>query len=81
MFKWCDSKKGSTWCPVVILVFFIINFRVEAGIATPFERAVDGLVAGAVLLVLIYVSARFFKILNPADCKDPQVCRDDEDKR
>ena len=80
MFKFCDSKKGSIWCPVVILVFFVINFRVEAGIATPFERAVDGLVAGTVLLLLLYVSARFFKILNPVDNQDPLVCCDDKKK-
>ncbi len=81
MFKFCDSKKGSIWCPVVILVFFIINLRVEAGIATPFERALDGLVAGAVLLILIYVSGRFFNVLNPADSKDSADCVNDKEKR
>ena len=69
MSKFCNSKKGSTWCPVIILVYFVINIRVEAGIATSFERALDGLVGGAVLLMLIYIGARFFKILTPADSK------------
>ena len=80
MFKFCNSKKSSTWCPVVILVYFVINIRVEAGIATSFERALDGLVGGAVLLVLIYIGARFFKILNPADSKDYPACCDDGEK-
>jgi len=81
MLKFCNSKKGSTWCPVVILLYFVINIRVEAGIATSFERALDGLVGGAVLLVLIYISARFFKILNPADSKDIPVCCGDREKQ
>ena len=81
MLKFCNSKKGSTWCPVVILLYFVINIRVEAGIATSFERALDGLVGGAVLLVLIYISARFFKILNPADSKDIPVSCDDWEKQ
>ncbi len=77
MTKYCGSKKCSAWLPVVILGYFIINFRVEAGIATPFERAFDGLVGGVLLLLLLYVGARFFKILNPADTKDPLACCDD----
>jgi hypothetical protein len=81
MLKFCNSKKGSTWCPVFILVYFVINIRVEAGIASSFERALDGLVGGAVLLVLIYISARFFKILNPADSKDLPVSCDDWKKQ
>jgi hypothetical protein len=81
MLKFCNLKKGSTWCPVVILLYFVINIRVEAGIATVLERALDGLVGGVVLLVLIYISARFFKILNPADSKDHLACCDDEEKQ
>ena len=58
-----------------------MNFRVEAGIATPFERALDGLVGGVVLLLLLYVGARFFNFLNPADKKDPlSCCGDDSEK-
>lgn len=81
MLKFCNSKKGSTWCPVVILVYFVINIRVEAGIATSFERALDGLIGGAVLLVLIYISARFFKIVNPADSKAFPVSCDNREKQ
>ena len=81
MLKFCNSKKGSTWCPVIILLYFVINIRVEAGIATSFERALDGLVGGAVLLVLLYIGARFFKILNPVDSKDLPACCDDWEKQ
>ena len=77
----CGSKKCSVWLPLAVLVYFIINFRVEAGLATSFERALDGLVGGVVLLVLIYISARFFKILNPADSKDHLACCDDEENQ
>ena len=80
MTNYCGSKKCPAWLPVVILVYFIINFRVEAGIATPFERALDGLVGGVVLLVLLYIGARFFKFLNPADRDDPLACCDDDKK-
>ena len=71
MTNYCGSKKCPVWLPIVILVYFIINFRVEAEIATPFERGLDGLVGGVVLLALVYVAARFFKVLNPAGEKDP----------
>ncbi len=81
MTKICKSSKSSIWCLIVIVLYFIMNFRVEAGIATPFERALDGLVGGMVLLLLLYVGARFFNYLNPADKKDPLACCDgDGDK-
>ena len=51
---------------VAALIWYIINIRVEAGIATAFERAIDGLVGGAVLLIILYYAARFFKFLNLA---------------
>jgi hypothetical protein len=65
---------------VVLVVYFIMNFRVEAGIATPFERALDGLVGGVVFLTLLYVGARFFKIINPAGKKDPLAWDNDAKK-
>ena len=77
----CGSKKCSAWLPLAILVYFIINFRVEAGVATSFERALDGLVGGAVLLVLLYFGARFFKLLNPEGQRDPLSCCDDNAKK
>jgi hypothetical protein len=81
MAKYCGTKKYSALMPIVILVYFVINFRVEAGIATPFERGLDGLVGGTVLLLLLYIGARFFKFLNPAGKKDPLACCDDNSKK
>jgi hypothetical protein len=69
MVNCCCSKKCSPWCPLVILIYFVINFRVEAGIATALERGLDGLVAGVVLLLLLYISARFFGFIEVADDK------------
>lgn len=40
--------------------WLIINIRVEAGVATAFERVLDGLVGGAVLLASIFLAVRFF---------------------
>ncbi|MCI5224677.1 MAG: hypothetical protein D3924_18910 [Candidatus Electrothrix sp. AR4] len=65
----CSRKKSSCWS-LTILIYFIINFRVEAGIATTFERAFDGLVGGVVLLVLLYIAAKFFKFIEVADDND-----------
>ena len=81
MTNYCGTKKCPVWQLVVLFVYFIINIRVEAGMATVFERALDGLVGGVVLMVLIYISARFFKILNPAGTRDPLACCDDGPKK
>jgi len=66
------------WLALIIAVYVIINFRVEAGFATPFERTIDGLVGGVVLLLLIYIAARFFGFLNPVDGEDPLLCCNDK---
>ena len=42
------------------LVWLVINIRVEAGAATSLERAVDGLVGGALLLALVFGAVSFF---------------------
>lgn len=63
-----QKKKNTSWMWVVaIIIWLVINIRVEAGIGSAFERAVDGL-AGAVLLLSIayYVASRFFGYLQPA---------------
>ena len=67
MTKYGASWKNSVLMPLALLVFFIINFRVEAGIATVLERALDGLVGLAVLLGLLYIGARFFGFLPTAN--------------
>jgi len=57
----------SPWWLLVGFILFVINIRVEAGIATGWERTVDGLVGGALLLVIVYYAARFFKFLEIKD--------------
>ncbi len=70
MAKYGGSVKSTALISVALLVFFIMNFRVEAGIATVLERALDGLVGISVLLGLLYLGARFFGFL-------PSVPKDD----
>lgn len=43
-----------------IILLLTINIRVEAGVATVLERAVDGLAGAMVLLISIYLALRFF---------------------
>ena len=50
----------SRWAISCFVIWLIINIRVEAGIATVFERALDGLVGGLVLLASIFLALRFF---------------------
>ena len=67
------SRPGAVWAGIAFVVWLIINIRVEAGVGTPFERAVDGLVGGAVLLVAVFISLRFFQC-GGQDCGDGKSC-------
>ncbi|HEB69914.1 MAG TPA: hypothetical protein ENI88_09895 [Desulfobulbus sp.] len=62
-----NKKNLSPWWLVAVFVWYVINIRVEAGIATVFERAIDGLVGGVLLLVVLYYAARFFDLLEVKD--------------
>ena len=65
MVKDCFSpKKTSYWPLVAVLVYLIINIRVEAGCATLLERIVDGSVALSLVLVMLYIGARFFNLID-----------------
>ncbi len=59
-----SPKKTSYWPVVVVLVYLIINIRVEAGFATPLERILDGSVAFSLFLLMLYVGARFFNLIE-----------------
>ena len=81
----CCRKKSrlSPWWSLLAIIYFIINIRVEAGIATLLERLLDGLVAGVVLLILLYVLARLFRFIEPAADDDllawcGACCNDEE---
>ena len=58
-----NNEKCGSRCILAVICFFIwliINIRVEAGIGSSFERAIDGMVGGAVLLTSIFLALRFF---------------------
>lgn len=59
---WSHNRKQSRslWYLLCFVGWLIINIRVEAGIGTVFERTLDGLVGGVVLLVSITLALRFF---------------------
>jgi hypothetical protein len=65
MVKDCFSpKKTSYWSVGAVLVCLIINIRVAAGFATLFERIVDGSVALSLFLMMLYIGARFFNLIE-----------------
>ena len=69
---------GIIWAGIAFVLWLIINIRVEAGVGTPFERAVDGLVGGAVLLVTVFLSLRFFQC-SRRGCGKEKSCEKQED--
>jgi len=60
-------KQISPWWLTAVFVWYVINIRVEAGMATLFERTLDGLVGGGLFLVILYYTARFFDLLEIKD--------------
>ena len=59
-----SPKKTSYWPVAIVLVYLIINIRVEAGFATLFERIVDGSVALSLFLLMLYTGAKFFNLIE-----------------
>jgi hypothetical protein len=55
------SKPVFILAVIVFALWLIINLRVEAGVGSIFERTVDGLVAGVVLLVAVFLTLRFYQ--------------------
>lgn len=60
MVNYNRKQSRSVWYLLCFVVWLVINIRVEAGIGTVFERAVDGLVGVVVLLISIVLALRFF---------------------
>ncbi len=58
-----NKKQLSPWWLALAFVLLVVNIRVEAGLATGFERVIDGFLGGIVLLVFLYYAARFFELL------------------
>lgn len=67
------GKSGIIWAGIAFVIWFIINIRVEAGVGTIFERAVDGLVGGAVLLVAVFMTLRFLQC-DKKECGSGKSC-------
>lgn len=64
------NRISAGWSIVVFLAWLVVNIRVAAGMATNFERALDGIVGGVVLLVSIFMAVRFFKLPDPPDDRE-----------
>jgi len=62
-----NKKRFSPWWLAAVFIWYVINIRVEAGMATALERAIDGLVGGVLFLVVLYYAARFFGFLEVKD--------------
>ena len=62
-----QKKQISPWWLTAVLVWYVINIRVEAGMATLFERTIDGLAGGGLFLVILYYAAQFFGFLEIKD--------------
>ena len=58
------KKQISPWWLAVVLILYVVNIRVEAGMATLAERTLDGLIGGCVFLVCLYWALRFFGVLE-----------------
>jgi hypothetical protein len=58
------SKEKSSYWSLAVLIYIIINVRVEAGFATSPERILDGSMAISVFLLLLYIGARFFNVIE-----------------
>ncbi len=59
-----NNKNLSPWWLAAVLVWYVINIRVAAGMATALERTIDGLVGGVLILVTLYYAAKFFGFLE-----------------
>ncbi|RWX46603.1 hypothetical protein H206_03789 [Candidatus Electrothrix aarhusensis] len=69
----CSQKKTSYW-PLAVLMYIIINIRVEAGFATSPERILDGSVAISVFLLMLYIGAKFFNLIEEKNTVSLLTC-------
>ena len=78
----CSDQKTSYWSSAAVLIYIIINIRVEAGFATLLERILDGSVAIYLFLFMLYIGAKFFNLIEGRDnmfllvscCQDRSCC-------
>ena len=67
------GRSGSIWAGIAFVLWLIVNIRVEAGLGNTFERAIDGLVGGALLLMAVFVGMRFFGC-DKQECRANKSC-------
>lgn len=58
------KKKGNGLITAGFLVWLVMNIRVAIGIATPLERALDGLVGIVLLFGAVFLGLNFFGMLG-----------------
>ena len=61
---------------MAVLMYIIINIRVEAGFATSPERILDGSVALSVFLLMLYIGAKFFNLIEEKNTVNMLSCRE-----
>ncbi|MCI5159935.1 MAG: hypothetical protein D3906_16210 [Candidatus Electrothrix sp. AUS1_2] len=78
----CSNRKTSYWSSAAVLIYIIINIRVEAGFATLLERILDHSVAVYLFLFMLSIGAKFFNLiegrhnmlLSVSCCQDESCC-------
>ena len=77
----CSNRKTSYWSVAAVLIYIIINIRVEAGFATLLERILDHSVAIYLCLLMLSIGAKFFNLiegrhtlLQPVACSRNRSC-------
>ena len=66
------KQPAAVWVIPILVFLFIINIRVEAGVGSAVERALDGIVGGVVLLSSVFFALRFFKYKEGESDKEKQ---------
>lgn len=54
-------RKWGTVAAFLVPVWFVMNVRVELGVATTFERALDGLVGMTLLVTSVFLAMVFYQ--------------------
>ena len=73
----CSGQNTSPYWLWAGLIYLIVNIRVEAGLATPPERILDGSVALYVFALLLSTGAKFFHLIEVREHPLPGANRQD----
>ena len=70
------KKQPAAVLMIITFVFLlIVNIRVEAGVGSVVERALDGIVGGVVLFSIVFFALRFFKYKDRESDKEKQYLK------